>query len=471
MIICADVRLLLWIIGLSICTTMSYNIPDNDIVLTDDTVSSIDKEDWSDKMNVDESVRLAARKPTFQTDHRSPSLNSPEHGNLRALWKIPTINKDKPDAMSLLSDKRAFMHDPFETMTKQLDANTDTLETLTTDIGMMKSEIISKLDGFKTMSEAQKVNATALTTLAEDVKTIKSKTVSMDSEFKALSSMQKANAEDIKIMKEQLMSKLDELTSITEVLNTNVDKSHDLVSDQFQNISKTVKSNSEKLDDFTKHVAMQPFYSSCLVYRDAGHTKSGEYKIRIPNNKNVVTVYCDQKTDGGGWLVIQRRNDGSVDFYRDWGDYKIGFGDVSGEFWMGNEHLHSLTRDQQELRVDLVDFNGNTAYAKYASFSVGSESENYKLSVSGFSGTAGDSLKHHNGQEFSTKDRDNDGQSSYHCSQHFKGGWWYRACHFANLNGLYYHRARHDSTGVTWWDWKNKQESLKKSEMKIRPKQ
>ena len=120
--------------------------------------------------------------------------------------------------------------------------------------------------------------------------------------------------------------------------------------------------------------------TSCVHIRDSGHVRSGKYTIRISNMDKFMNVYCDQETDDGGWLVIQRRQDGSEDFYRGWSDYQKGFGDNRGEFWLGNDNLHLLTRTNQELRVDLMDFEGNTTYAKYSSFAVGSASENYKLS-------------------------------------------------------------------------------------------
>ena len=93
------------------------------------------------------------------------------------------------------------------------------------------------------------------------------------------------------------------------------------------------------------------------------------------------------QTDGGGWTVFQRRQNKSVDFNRGWQDYKNGFGDVNGNFWLGLDKIHRLAKsDQTVLRADLMDFENDTAYAKYGEFFVASESENYTLTVGGFSG-------------------------------------------------------------------------------------
>ena len=113
-------------------------------------------------------------------------------------------------------------------------------------------------------------------------------------------------------------------------------------------------------------------------------------------------------TDGGGWTVFQRRKDGSVDFFHYWTDYQQGFGNLSGEFWLGLDKIQRLTPTATQLRIDMQDFEGNSRYAQYSSFSVGDSVSKYTLSVSGYSGTAGDALAYHNGHKFSTRDQDND---------------------------------------------------------------
>ena len=109
-----------------------------------------------------------------------------------------------------------------------------------------------------------------------------------------------------------------------------------------------------------------------------------------------IQVLCDMITDGGGWTVFQRRLDGSVEFYLDWKSYKNGFGDLKGEFWLGNDNLPRLTAaDDTILRVDLEDFDGNKAYAEYTTFKVADEADKYRLLIGGHSGTAGDSMAFH----------------------------------------------------------------------------
>ena len=208
-------------------------------------------------------------------------------------------------------------------------------------------------------------------------------------------------------------------------------------------------------------------YTDCKDALTQGQTTSGVYTIK-PDNQSAFQAYCDMDTDVGGWTVFQRREDGSVDFYRNWTDYQQGFGNPSGEFWLGLDKIHRLTPTATQLRVDLQDFEGNSRYAQYSSFNVGDTASNYTLSVSGYSGTAGDSLSEHNGHMFSTRDQDNDIFGS-NCAQQFKGAWWYSNCHSSNLNGLY-HGGSHSSyaDGVNWYTWRGYRYSLKFTEMKLR---
>ena len=178
-------------------------------------------------------------------------------------------------------------------------------------------------------------------------------------------------------------------------------------------------------------------------------------------------MFCDMDTDGGGWTVIQRRRDGSVDFYRGWTQYKNGFGSLTDEFWLGNDNIHRLTASRNtKLRVDVEDWSGNKAYAKYGSFRVDDENNKYRLTVGSYSGTAGDSLAYHNGMFFTTKDRDND-KDSGNCAQSYTGAWWYYGCHYSNLNGRYIGN-KQDGKGIIWRQWKGNSLSMKRSTMMIR---
>ncbi|XP_022809161.1 ficolin-2-like [Stylophora pistillata] len=170
------------------------------------------------------------------------------------------------------------------------------------------------------------------------------------------------------------------------------------------------------------------------------------------------------------WTVFQRRLDGSVDFYLGWESYKRGFGNLSGEFWLGNDNLHRLTAvDDVILRVDLEDFDGNVTYAAYTTFKVANEADKYQLLIEGYKGTAGDSMTFQRDMNFTTKDEDNDVHDQWNCAIEYKGAWWYKGCHSSNLNGLY-HNGPHNSfaDGVNWFDFRGYRYSLKRTEMKIK---
>ncbi|XP_072030139.1 fibrinogen C domain-containing protein 1-like, partial [Amphiura filiformis] len=186
--------------------------------------------------------------------------------------------------------------------------------------------------------------------------------------------------------------------------------------------------------------------------------------------KGSFKVFCDMKTDDAGWTVFQKRINGSVDFYRDWVQYKNGFGDLDGEFWLGLDKLNRLTstRVSWQLKVELEDFEENIAYALYDDFHIGDESTQFQLSIGTYNGTAGDSLRYHEGMKFTTKDRDND-LSGGDCADARGGAWWYNACQYSNLNGPYLSSATTTTKAIVWYHWKSASIALKKAQMKIRP--
>ncbi|ROT71952.1 angiopoietin-related protein 7 [Penaeus vannamei] len=196
-------------------------------------------------------------------------------------------------------------------------------------------------------------------------------------------------------------------------------------------------------------------------------------------------VACDQQTDGGGWTLVLARHPPSaprhharheqqihrIGFNTSWEDYKKGFGDVRGEFWLGNEVLHALTRDvPHQVHVHLTDWDGNTAYSTWDYFRVSSETDKYRLSVKEYrpDSTAGDGFHHHNSHAFSTYDFDNDVYPD-HCARLFGGGWWYFKCYESHLTGEALRQGQEDHHGLVWITWQSFR-SLKAATMMIRPR-
>ena len=181
----------------------------------------------------------------------------------------------------------------------------------------------------------------------------------------------------------------------------------------------------------------------CLDFYNAGYRHDGLYLIFAGFSTKYQVVYCDQTSRGGGWTVIQRRQDGRTSFGRKWDEYKAGFGDIRGEFWLGNDNIYHLTNakvaPKSSSLLIIVKYRNKRrlGFALYSVFRIDDEAAKYKLNVSGYLGNVTDRLKEQNGMKFSTKDQDNDKWSG-HCSTRYgEGGWWYNACYSSNLNGNY----------------------------------
>lgn len=207
------------------------------------------------------------------------------------------------------------------------------------------------------------------------------------------------------------------------------------------------------------------------IYCHDNTSASGVYTIYPGGPTTPLHVYCDMDTDGGRWTVFYRRLDGTENFYRPWEDYKAGFGNVAGEYWLGLENIYLLTaRKDNELRSDMADWEGGQASSQYSSFSVDTEYTGYQLHLGSFTGgAAGDGMSPHNSMKFTTYDKDQDTWSG-NCAQKYIGGFWYHNCYHANPTGIY---APHSAISyphvyVVWTPWKGNTYSLKTIDMKIR---
>ena len=178
---------------------------------------------------------------------------------------------------------------------------------------------------------------------------------------------------------------------------------------------------------------------TCQELKTLGENLDGVYDIN-PDGQGIINVFCDQTTDGGGWTVVQRHfSPYSANFERVWLEYKNGFGDLSGEFWLGNDNLHQLAASSSVLRIDLTANTGQTGYAKYGGFTVGDETTKFRWDMNSYQGNIGNRVYGHShapwntrGMKFNAKDADNDNSPDTHCGAY--AGWWFNWCGLVNLN-------------------------------------
>ncbi|KAM8973515.1 angiopoietin-related protein 6 [Pelodytes ibericus] len=211
----------------------------------------------------------------------------------------------------------------------------------------------------------------------------------------------------------------------------------------------------------------------CYDALEDGHKSNGIYLLKPLIGNQVMQAWCEQKVSEGGWTVIQRRQDGSTNFFTTWQNYKHGFGNLDSEYWLGLENIYWLTsQGSYRLLILMEDWQGREAYAEYDYFRLEPESDFYRLRLGLYHGNAGDSLSWHNAKQFSTLDKDRDHYAG-NCAHFQKGGWWYNMCAHSNLNGVWYrgghYRSRYQD-GVYWAEFRGGAYSLKKVSMLVKPK-
>lgn len=334
------------------------------------------------------------------------------------------------------------------------------------DLGLLTEQYLRLLRAFEEEKQRNINNQKLLHETSESIKelaeTVNSESKKINNDI--LEDIKQTIADIVKTEHSKLTDEINKMIKkeITALVKPLIPVNESLVNIRQENQSCMTEQCQEKGNDR---------YKSCKeLLQEGKKSQSGIYTIYPYGLEHSIRVYCDQETDGGGWIVIQRRQDGSVDFYREWNDYKVGFGTLDGEFWLGNDYIHYLTSNgNYNLRIDLVSWENNEKFnATYSGFSIGPETSNYTLTVAEYiGGNCRDALSHHRGAPFSTKDRDND-EVKGECARNYRGAWWYRHCRYSSLNGIYGREVKLLGSGIYWYFLKNTY--AKFSEMKIREK-
>ncbi|XP_071100893.1 microfibril-associated glycoprotein 4-like [Haliotis cracherodii] len=181
----------------------------------------------------------------------------------------------------------------------------------------------------------------------------------------------------------------------------------------------------------------------CTEGYKTGHYTSGSGIYLIQPNIAPTPFKVKCLMQHGGYTHAQQRNYGSADFYRSWQEYKDGFGDLSKDFWLGNDKIGYITNGRNQT-LSFVSRDMSTTFTRqrmYTSFTL-SQDGLYRMTFERTWGhtnpdkSGGDCLSELKGQPFSTFDHDND-DSTLNCAKEHQSGFWFKNCTPCNPNGVW----------------------------------
>ncbi|XP_041360974.1 microfibril-associated glycoprotein 4-like [Gigantopelta aegis] len=169
-----------------------------------------------------------------------------------------------------------------------------------------------------------------------------------------------------------------------------------------------------------------------------GYANDAVYNIQPPYTTTSFPVSCTMNY--GGRTILQYRFDTQLNFYRNWTDYRDGFGSLDSDFWLGLENIYQIVRHRTfEIRFHMSLENGTYYQQRFFDFNITDETGGYAMYFShnmpSSSNALGDSLSTLNGSKFSTWDVDNDNWSNGSCAQLYESGFWFNNCAGCNPNG------------------------------------
>ncbi|XP_061775801.1 angiopoietin-related protein 4 [Nerophis ophidion] len=305
-------------------------------------------------------------------------------------------------------------------------------------------------------------------------------------EEKLDSMMQEKNYSDthnIQMMMEAQNRRIDDLLGRIGLQQEKLDKQNVRIKTlQSQVQQSRQKAFPKNTDGFPSSAASEQRDSPAAMASDChelflrGETTSGVYAVQ-PHGSQPFEVFCEMTADGG-WTLIQKRQDGSVDFDQLWHAYEQGFGALNGEFWLGLDKIHSIAKNGGYImKIQMSDWGNDLASVRLP-FRLGGEESKYALqiqetdTVSPLESSLGSDAA--SGLPFSTRDQDNDQKNDANCAGHLSGGWWFSNCGQSNLNGRYFQspppKQRHQrKQGIFWKTWRGRYYPLKSSTMMIAP--